>query len=88
MYYTTSSLATAFGYHLSLDPLRFPQDQVVGDSRVAVRGNDRGMPQHLVEGGETTASFEPLTSERVTQLVQVAPVHTRLPPHRRVELPR
>jgi len=49
-----------FGYPSSFDALRFPQDQVVRDARVALRRNHRRVPQDPLERREGSPGFDPL----------------------------
>src|SRR5262245_46694635 len=56
-------------------------------STIALRGDNRGVPEHLLKGRQATTRFEPAASERVPQLMDMEPRHAAQNAHACVKLP-
>lgn len=54
-----------------MDALRFQTNKVICQSRVSLRGGDRGVPKNELERRERAAILQPPTSKRMTEHVRV-----------------
>ena len=65
----------------SSDPFRFCPYVLVGEPRVALGRRDRRVSENLLQRGQVPSSFDPATRERMTELMRVKTLHSRIPSH-------